>query len=214
MITVLVADDHNMVRAGIVRMLDDAPDISVIAQFESGEEAIDYCRNHSPMVIVMDVRMPGMGGLAATRTLARVSPDSKILAVSACDREPMPSRLMQAGAAGYITKDASAEEIVSAVRIVARGNRYLSADIAQTIALKKFDDDGGSPFFQLSDREMQITMLIASCKRVQEIADELHISAKTVNSYRYRVFEKLDVNGDVELTHMAIRHGLIDLSNN
>ncbi len=210
MIKVLVADDHNMVRTGIVRMLDDAADIEVIAAVASGEEAIQHCRELRPDVVLMDVRMPGIGGLEATRKLQQTAPDTRIIAISACEQEPLPSRLLKAGAFGYVTKGASEEEMLKAVRQVARGQRYLSPEIAQQLALRGFDDTQDSPFDGLSEREMQISMMIANCHKAQDIADKLNISAKTVNSYRYRIFEKLDIDGDVELTLMAIRHGLIE----
>jgi DNA-binding NarL/FixJ family response regulator len=210
MITVLVADDHEMVRTGIVRMLDQAEGISVIAEAASGEEAISSCRALSPDVVIMDIRMPGIGGLEATRKLRQISPSTRIIALSAYDQEPMPSRLLKAGASAYVTKGASEDEMVLAVRRVAKGLRYLSPSVAQTLALKGFEGDTESPFEALSEREMQISLMIVNCQKVQDIAEDLHISAKTVNSYRYRVFEKLDVSGDVELTLLAMRHGLID----
>ncbi|MBQ0794902.1 UvrY/SirA/GacA family response regulator transcription factor [Zhongshania sp.] len=210
MITVLVADDHAMVRTGIVRMLDDAEGISVIAQAASGEEVISSCRALNPDIVLMDVRMPGIGGLEATRKLKLICPDTRVIALSAYDQEPMPSLLLKAGASAYVTKGASEEEMVLAVRHVARGQRYLSPGVAQTMAFKQLNGDDASPFESLSEREMQISLMIASCHKVQDIADNLHISAKTVNSYRYRVFEKLDISGDVELTLLAMRHGLID----
>jgi two-component system invasion response regulator UvrY len=210
MITVLVADDHAMVRAGIVRMLDDADGISVIAQAASGEEVITSCRVLRPHIVLMDVRMPGIGGLEATRKLKLITPDTRVIALSAYDQEPMPSLLLKAGAAAYVTKGASEQEMILAVRLVAKGQRYLSPGVAQKMALNQLNGNDGSPFESLSEREMQISLMIANCHKVQEIADNLHISAKTVNSYRYRVFEKLDISGDVELTLLAMRHGLIE----
>jgi two-component system invasion response regulator UvrY len=210
MITVLVADDHAMVRAGIVRMLDDADGISVIAQAASGEEVISSCRVLRPHIVLMDVRMPGIGGLEATRKLKQIAPDTRVIALSAYDQEPMPSLLLKAGAAAYVTKGASEQEMILAVRQVAKGQRYLSPGVAQNMALKQLNGNDGSPFESLSEREMQISLMIANCHKVQEIAENLHISAKTVNSYRYRVFEKLDISGDVELTLLAMRHGLIE----
>jgi two-component system invasion response regulator UvrY len=210
MITVLVADDHAMVRAGIVRMLDDADGISVIAQAASGEEVITSCRVLRPHIVLMDVRMPGIGGLEATRKLKLITPDTRVIALSAYDQEPMPSLLLKAGAAAYVTKGASEQEMILAVRLVAKGERYLSPGVAQKMALNQLNGNDGSPFESLSEREMQISLMIANCHKVQEIADNLHISAKTVNSYRYRVFEKLDISGDVELTLLAMRHGLIE----
>ncbi|WP_027872576.1 response regulator [Spongiibacter marinus] len=212
MITVLVADDHAMVRTGIARMLDDADDISVIGEAANGEEAIQRCRELRPDIVLMDIRMPGMGGLEATRKLQQVAPDTRIIAVSACEQEPMPSRLLKAGAWAYLTKggDDSGQEVLTAVRQVASGKRYLSPSIAQALALRGYDEHSASPFDSLSEREIQISIMIGNGLRVQDIADTLHIQAKTVNSYRYRIFEKLDVNGDVALTLLAIRHGLIE----
>ncbi len=212
MITVLVADDHAMVRTGIAQILNDADDISVIAEASSGEEAIRRCRELKPDIVLMDIRMPGMGGLEATRKLQQLAPDTRIIAVSACEQEPMPSRLLKAGAWAYLSKgaDDSGQEVLTAVRRVAAGKRYLSPGIAQALALRSYDEDSTSPFDSLSEREIQISIMISSGLRVQDIADTLHIQAKTVNSYRYRIFEKLDVNGDVALTLLAIRHGLIE----
>lgn len=212
MITVLVADDHAMVRTGIARMLDDADDISVIAEASNGEEAIRRARELKPDIVLMDIRMPGMGGLEATRKLQQLVPDTRIIAVSALEQEPMPSRLLKAGAWAYLTKggDNSGQEVLTAVRQVASGRRYLSPSIAQALALRNYDENAVSPFDALSEREIQISLMISNGLRVQDIADTLHIQAKTVNSYRYRIFEKLDVNGDVALTLLAIRHGLIE----
>lgn len=212
MITVLVADDHAMVRTGIARMLDDADDITVIAEAASGEEAIQRSRELKPDIILMDIRMPGMGGLEATRKLQQLVPEARIIAVSALEQEPMPSRLLKAGAWAYLSKggDASGQEVLTAVRQVASGRRYLSPSIAQALALRSYDEKTASPFDVLSEREIQISLMISNGLRVQDIAETLHIQAKTVNSYRYRIFEKLDVNGDVALTLLAIRHGLIE----
>ncbi len=212
MITVLVADDHAMVRTGIAGMLDEADDIQVVAEAASGEEAIQRCRELKPDIVLMDIRMPGMGGLEATRKLQQLVPETRIIAVSACEQEPMPSRLLKAGAWAYLSKggDDSGQEVLTAVRQVASGKRYLSPAIAQALALRGYDEQSASPFDSLSEREIQISIMIGNGLRVQDIADTLHIQAKTVNSYRYRIFEKLDVNGDVALTLLAIRHGLIE----
>ncbi|MBD2859079.1 UvrY/SirA/GacA family response regulator transcription factor [Spongiibacter sp. KMU-158] len=210
MIQVLLADDHQMVRTGIARMIEDAPDMEVIGEVGSGEAALSFCQQHRPDVVMMDVRMPGLGGLEATRKLRQMVPDTRIIAISACDQEPLPSRLLKAGAAAYVSKDTSELEMLKAIREVAAGRRYLSPAIAQQIALNGLSETAESPFDELSEREMQICLMIANCQKVQDIADQLHITPKTVNSYRYRIFEKLDLSGDVELTLMAIRHGLIE----
>lgn len=209
MIKVLVVDDHDLVRMGITRMLADISGIKVIGEAASGEDALRLARELSPQVVLMDVKMPGIGGLEATRKLLRQDPGIRVLAVTVCDEEPFPSRLLKAGAAGYLTKGAALEEMVRAIRVVASGQRYISPEIAQQLALKNLDEEKSSPFEVLSEREMQITMMIVGCQKVQEISDRLFLSPKTVNSYRYRIFEKLAIDSDVELTLLAVRHGLL-----
>ena len=211
MIKVLVVDDHDLVRSGIARLLGDAKDINVIGEAASGEEAVQMVRSLNPDVVLMDIRMPGIGGLEATRKVVRLDPDIKVIAVTACDDDPYANRLLQAGAAGYMTKGAEADEMVRAIIKVRSGQRYISPEIAQRMALRPFQEGGASPFEALSDREMQISIMIVNCHRVQEISDKLCLSPKTVNSYRYRIFEKLAIESDVELTHLAIKHGIVDM---
>jgi two-component system invasion response regulator UvrY len=210
LIKVLVVDDHDLVRMGITRMLVDVAGIKVVGEAASGEDAIRLARELLPQVVLMDVKMPGIGGLEATRKLLRINPEIRVLAVTVCDEEPFPSRLLKAGAAGYLTKGAALEEMIKAIRVVAAGQRYISPDIAQQLALKSFGgEENASPFDALSEREMQIAMMIVSCQKVQEISDKLFLSPKTVNSYRYRIFEKMEIDSDVELALLAVRHGLL-----
>lgn len=209
MIRVLLVDDHDLVRMGINRLLSDASGIEVIGEAGSGEEAIEQVKKLKPNVILMDVKMPGMGGLEATKRILRIDPDVKIMAVTVYGDEPYPSRVLQAGAVGYMTKGASADEMVQAIRIVNVGRRYISPEVAQQLALKHLNDGSDSPFDQLSEREMQVMIMTTSGQKVPEIAEQLCLSPKTVNSYRYRLFEKLNVENDVEMTHLAIKHGLV-----
>lgn len=210
MIKVLVVDDHDLVRSGIVRLLSDAKGIQVVGDASSGEEAVQLSRELVPNVILMDLRMPGIGGLEATRKLLRAMPDTKVIVVTASEDDPMANRLLQIGASGYMTKGAEADEIVRAILKVHTGQRYLSPEIAQRLALKPFQEGDESPFESLSDRELQISIMIVSCQKVQAISDKLCLSPKTVNSYRYRIFEKLGIESDVELTHLALKYGLVD----
>ncbi|MBU2038222.1 MULTISPECIES: UvrY/SirA/GacA family response regulator transcription factor [unclassified Thalassolituus] len=210
MIKVLVVDDHELVRSGISRLLTDAKGIEVVGEAASGEEAVQFAKEHSPDIILMDIRMPGIGGLEATRKITRHNPEIQVIAVTACDDNPYATRLLQAGAAGYITKGADADEMVRAIMKVKSGQKYISPDIAQRMALKPFQQDQTSPFDELSEREMQITLMIVGCQKVAEISEKLFLSPKTVNSYRYRIFEKLEIDSDVELTLLAMRHGLVD----
>jgi DNA-binding NarL/FixJ family response regulator len=210
-IRVLVVDDHDLVRTGITRMLADIDGLTVVGQADSGEEAIRQARELKPDVILMDIRMPGIGGLEATRKLLRSHPQMRVIAVTACEEDPFPTRLLQAGAAGYLTKGAGLDEMIQAIRMVFAGQRYLSPQIAQQLALKSFQPQaGGSPFDLLSEREIQIALMIANCHKVQTISDKLCLSPKTVNTYRYRIFEKLAIDSDVELALLAVRHGMVD----
>ncbi len=207
---VVVADDHDLVRVGLVRMLEDIEEIDVIGEAASGEEAVQHARNLEPDVIVMDVKMPGIGGIEATRKISAQYPNTKVVAVSALDDAPFPQRLLKAGAMAYLTKGAEIKEMVTAIKQAVRGKQYLSPEIAQQMALSSVNPDNDSPFDQLSERELQICMMVINCEKVQDISDKLCLSSKTVNSYRYRIFEKLGITGDVELTRLAIRHGLIE----
>lgn len=158
----------------------------------------------------MDVHMPGIGGLEATRKITKSWQDTKVIAVTACDDNPFAQRLLQAGASGYITKGADADEMIMAIIKVQHGQKYISTEIAQRMALRPFQETSQNPFDELSEREMQIALMIVNCQRPATIGEKLFLSPKTVNSYRYRIFEKLGIDGDVELTRLAIRHGLID----
>ena len=210
MIRILLADDHDLVRNGIGRLLADIDDMSVIGHATSGEEAVQLCRELAPDVVLMDVRMPGIGGLEATRKIAARNAATRVIAVSAWDDDPLPARLLQAGASGYVIKGAPFDEVVKAIRKAMAGQRYLSPSVAEQMALKQFDNSEASPFEKLSERELQIAIMIVHCEKVADIAIKLNLSPKTVNSYRYRLFEKLGIDGDVQLTHLAIKHGIVE----
>ena len=216
LIRVLVVDDHELVRSGITRMLADNPDLEVIGQAPSGEDAIEFVRKERPDIVLMDIRMPGIGGLEATRRILRIDDSIRIIVVTACADDPYPTRVMQSGATAYITKGADIREMVRAIRMAHSGQRYISPEIAQKMALKQMSgdkDDGNSElslFERLSEREMQIAMMVVDCQKVLDISDKLCLSPKTVNSYRYRIFEKLEISSDVELALMAVRLGLLD----
>lgn len=210
MINVVLVDDHQLVRSGIRRLLEDVEQISVGGEAASGEEALKLVKEIRPDVVLMDVNMPGIGGLEATRKLLRVDENLRIIALTVHVDEPYPTRLLEAGALGYLTKGCNAEEIVAAIKTVNRGERYIGADIARQMALAGLSGMTKNPFDRLSQREVQVMMMITNGHRVQEISDVLCLSPKTVSTYRYRLYEKLGVDNDVELTHMAIRHDMID----
>jgi two-component system, NarL family, invasion response regulator UvrY len=209
MIRVLLVDDHRLFRVGVRRMLADAKAIQIIAEAEDGESAVQLAREERPNVVLMDLMMPGIGGLEATRRIVRLELDIRVVALTACDHPPFPLQALKAGASGYVTKGADADELATAIRRAFLGKRYLSSDVAQALAVASFDGEGTAPFDQLSNREMQIMMMVVNCHKVNDISTSLHLSPKTVNSYRYRIFEKLNVSSDVELALLAVRHGML-----
>ena len=210
MIKVLIVDDHQMVRFGTRRLLEDESGLQIVGEASSGEEAIEAVDALNPRVVLMDVQMPGIGGLEATRRCLRIAPDVKVIALSMHDGEPFPSKLFEAGAKGYVSKRSDPEELILAIRKVMAGQRYISTDIAQNLALRPFAEVQQSPFEQLSGREMQIALMVIRGMGAAEMGKKLILSPKTVNSYRYRIFEKLDIKNDVELTKLAIQHGLLE----
>lgn len=209
MVKILLVDDHELVRSGIRLILEEVASFTVVAEAKSGEEAIRYCRKDAPDIVLMDVNMPGIGGLEATKQIVRMSENTRVICLSMHCENPIPAKVMQMGAFGFITKDAESEEMIRAVHKVAAGQKYVAPDIAQQIAIGKLDFNDANPFEQLSDRELEITLMLVKGQRVPEIANSLNISAKTVNTYRYRMFDKLDISTDVELTHLALRYKLI-----
>lgn len=210
MINILVVDDHDLVRMGIVRILSDIEGFDVVAEAESGEQALALARQHNPDVVLMDVKMPGIGGLEATKKLLRFNANLKIIAVTACDDSIHPGKLLQAGAQGYVTKGAGPEEMIDAINKVMDGNLYMSSEVAQKLALNGYNGEESSPFDRLSDRELQTALAIANGRKAQEIADIFNVSPKTINSYRYRIFDKLKINSDVALTLLAVKHKILD----
>ncbi len=212
MIKVMIVDDHELVRTGITRILNDAPGITVIAEAASGEEALVIAHESKPDVLLMDVSMPGIGGLEATRKLVKSSAGLNIIVLSVHDEEPFPSRMMEAGAKGYLTKGCAVEEILLAIKTVHSGERYIDADVAQKLALKMVPGGEISLFDSLSPREMQVMLMLSQGQRTQAISDSLSLSPKTISTYRHRLYQKLGVGSDAELTRMAINYGIIESS--
>lgn len=207
---ILLVDDHDLVRTGLRRLLADLPELAVVGEAESGEDALRLCRELKPDLVLMDLKMPGIGGLEATRKITTHFPQIKVLAVSGVEDDLYASRLLQAGASGYVIKGGPFEDMLRAIRKVMAGQRYLSAPVAEQLALRQFDGVEASPFERLSERELQIALMVVNCHKVQDISEQLNLSPKTVNSYRYRLFEKLGIESDVELTHMAIKYGIVE----
>jgi len=206
LIRVLVVDDHTIVRKGITRMLGDEPRIEVVGEAATGESAVSLANQLQPGVVLMDVKMPGIGGIEATKKIVRALPDVKVLALSVYEDEPYPSRLIKAGASGFLSKGSNLSEMLRAIYAVNSGQRFLSTEMVGCLN----QNSSENPFDKLSQRELQVTLMITECKSVAQISEALSLSPKTVNTYRYRVFEKLVVSNDVELVQLALKHGLIE----
>jgi two-component system, NarL family, invasion response regulator UvrY len=213
-IRVLLVDDHDVVRAGVKMMLSRYKDISIIGEVSSGLRALDMVREYNPDIILMDIKMPGdIGGLGATVKLTSSHPGIKIIVLSGCEDDPFPAQLIAAGAAGYLHKRCGAPELAQAIRQVHKGIPYVTSSVVpQLVPNRKFINRGAelSPFTRLSTREMTVATMISNGQSIQEVAHKLCISSKTVNTYRYRSFEKLAVKNDIELTHLAIKYKIVD----
>ena len=209
MINVMLVDDHGLVRTGIKRLLNDVNGIDVVAEADSGEQAIRQVRKERPDVILMDISMPGIGGLEATRKISQALPGVKIIAVTIHDDDPFPARLLEAGAAGYLTKGCDVGEIISAIRAVHHGKQYITPQIAQKLALSFVNERDKTPLERLTPRETQVMLMVVQGETNKAISEKLCLSPKTTSTYRYRLFDKLGVDNGVELTRFAIRHGLI-----
>lgn len=211
MIKLLLVDDHELIRTGLRSIIETASDLSVIGEASTGEEAISFVDESLPDVILMDIHMPGIGGIEATRKIVAHWPEMKVIALTIVSDDPFPNKLLDAGAVGYLTKGSPADEMFKAIRTVMNDQYYISSDVAQKLTLGKFEDQkASSPLSGLSAREMQVMLMITQGKSINEVSESLFLSPKTVSTYRYRLYEKLDVINDVELTHLAIRYGLLD----
>ena len=210
MIRTILVDSHSLFRAGVVRLLRDVKTINVVGEAETGEEAVDLVRKLNPHVVTLEVVLPGMGGLETTRRILKAKPGMQVVMLSGAWGAPFPAQSMRAGACGFVSKRAAPEEVVAAIKRAYAGKRFVSADIAENLAFESFDDACIAPFDQLSGREMQITLIVVNCQCVNDISANLHLSPKTVNSYRYRIFDKLRVSSDVELAMLAVKHGMVN----
>jgi two-component system invasion response regulator UvrY len=208
MIKVLLVDDHELVRTGIEAILTSNIGIDVVNVASSGEEALEIATKDEPEVVLMDVNMPGMGGIEATKRFYQKFPAIKVIALSVHEEGPIPNQLMKAGAHGYLCKNSSADEMVGAIQKVHLGKRYLASSVANNLFFAKLDNEE-SPFDSLSQREMQVVMMTLQGLTVIEMGTQLIISPKTVSTYRHRLYEKLAIKNEVELTKLAIEYDLL-----
>ena len=209
MIQVLLVDDHAVVRTGFRLLLQSQPDINVAAEAQSGEAACQIYAELDPDVVVMDLGMPGMGGLEALRRIRARNPAARVLALSAHDDPMHARRALREGALGFLSKRSAPEALIEAIATVAAGRRYIDPSLAQKLALAEIEGAARSPIEQLSEREFEVFIRLAGGATVQKIADDLKLSASTIGTHLYNIKQKLGASNQAELTLIAIRHGLI-----
>ena len=208
-IRVFLVDDHALVRTGLRMILSAETDIQIVGEAESGEDALPLIRRHRPDVVLCDLHLPGISGLEVTERIVRGRMGCRVVIVSVLEDGPLPKRLLDVGASGYVGKGGDARELLNAVRDAARGKRYLGSSIAQNMALASVDG-GQSPFDALSPRELEVAMLLVQGLRQDAIAHRLSLSPKTINTHKSRLFEKVGVEDSIALARLAARYGLMD----
>ena len=208
-IKVLLVDDHSVVRMGFKMLIEAESDMEVISEAESGEDGIKVFKELKPDLVVMDITMPGIGGLESIERILAYDKNAKILVLSAHEDSVHPKRVLNAGALGYLTKRSAAEELIKAIRSVHSGKKFLEADIAQQMAITQLSGEN-NPVEVLSDREFEVFMALANGKSTNEIAETMHLSPRTVGTHLYNIKQKLNANNSAEIALIAIRCGLLE----
>ena len=208
-IRVILVDDHSVVRMGFKMLIESESDMEVICEAESGEEGIKVFKELKPDVVVMDITMPGIGGLESIERILAFDKNAKILVLSAHEDSVHPKRVLNAGALGYLTKRSAAEELIKAIRSISSGKKYLEATIAQQIAITQLSGEN-NPVEVLSDREFEVFMALAKGKSTNEIAETIHLSPRTVGTHLYNIKQKLNANNSAEIALIAMRCGLLE----
>lgn len=210
-IKVLLVDDHTIIREGLRSLLEKQPEIEVIGDTDDGRKARELVRELSPNIVIMDITMPGLNGIEATRQITSEFPDVKVIALSIHSKRRYVADMLSAGATGYILKECLFDELVAAIKAVAAGGRYLSPRITDVVVsdyVKRLSASADSPFEALKAREREVLQLIAEGKSTKQIALELHVSIKTIEANRRQIMDKLNIHSIAELTKYAVREGL------
>ena len=212
MINVLLTDDHELVRTGIRRLLEDSKQVKVVGEAECGEDSLQLAQSLNPDVILMDVNMPGIGGVEACRRILQRNPKQKIIVLTVHNEQTFPKRLLEIGAKGYLTKDCGIDEMIKAIKQVNSGGSYIASSIAQQLALSLLPGNDANPIDRLSRREFQVMLMISQGLTNVEISDKLCLSPKTISTYRLRVLEKLDAHNEVDLIKIAVEQGMVEFA--
>ena len=210
MVRILIADDHAIVRAGLKQVISKTADLSVTGEAGSGEDALALLEHGEYDVLVLDLSMPGRGGADALKQIRVSYPDLPVLILSMHPEEQFAVRALKSGASGYLSKESAPEQLVEAIRRVASGRKYVSSSLAEQLAEDVNRREADEPHDALSNRELQVLCMIASGQTVTDIAENLSLSVKTVSTYRERIMDKMRLKNNVELTHYAIKHRLVE----
>ncbi|MDT8408830.1 MAG: response regulator [Wenzhouxiangellaceae bacterium] len=210
MIRLLIVDDHHLVRTGLRNIIEDAGGIEIVGEAASGERAIQLNREHKPDLILMDIGLPGLSGFETSERILQATPNVRIVALTAHTKAPFPARLLDMGAAGYLTKACDSEELIRAIRKVAAGERYIGSEIAQQVAMSLLPGTPQSPFQELTPRELEVALMLAKGLKSNAIAERMNVSPKTISTHKYRIFDKIGVDSSVALLREAIRHDIIE----
>lgn len=209
MIKLLIVDDHHLVRTGLRNIIRAAGGIEIVGEAGTGEQAIRLNRELGPDVILMDIGLPGLSGFETTERIMNARPEVRVIVLTAHTQPPFPARLLEMGAAGFLTKACDADELVSAIRKVADGQRYVGSEIAQQLAMSLLPGTPQSPFQDLTPRELEVALMLARGVKPSLVAERMNISPKTISTHKYNVFQKIGVDSEVGLLREAIRYGVI-----
>ncbi len=212
MINVLLTDDHELVRTGIRRLLEDSKQVEIVGEADCGEDSLQLAQSLKPDVILMDVNMPGIGGVEACRRILQRNPKQKIIVLTVHNEQTFPKRLLEIGAKGYLTKECGVDEMIKAIKQVNSGGSYIASSIAQQLALSLLPGNDVNPIDRLSRREFQVMLMISQGLTNVEISDKLCLSPKTISTYRLRVLEKLDAHNEVDLIKIAVEQGMVEFA--
>jgi len=213
MISVLLIDDHELVRTGIKRLLEDSKQVRIIGEAECGEDGLQLLQNLEPDVVLMDVNMPGIGGVETCRRILQRNLKQKIIILTVHTERTFPKRLLEIGAKGYLTKECGVDEMIKAIKQVDSGDSYIASSIAQQLALSLLPGKNGNPIDNLSRREFQVMLMISQGLANVEISDRLCLSPKTISTYRLRLLEKLGAHNEVDLIKIAVEQGMVEITN-
>jgi len=212
MINVLLTDDHLLVRSGIRRLLEDSNQVKIVGEADCGEDSVKLAQELKPDVILMDVNMPGIGGVEACRRILQRNPAQKIIVLTIHNEQTFPKRMLEIGAKGYLTKECGIDEMLTAIRQVYNGGAYIAPSIAQQLALSLLPGNEHNPIDKLSRREFQVMLMISHGLTNAEISDKLCLSPKTISTYRLRLLDKLGAQNEVDLIRIAVEQGIVEFA--